>query len=44
MLLKKKYLKLVPGTMQTVTLKKEMLDQIPDGGRIEFKLLPGDAE
>lgn len=43
-LLKKKYLKLVPGTMQTVTLKKEMLEQIPDGGRIEFKLLPGDAE
>ncbi len=43
-LLKKKYLKLVPGTMQTVTIKKEMLDGLGDGSRIDFKLLPGDAE
>ncbi len=43
-LLKKKYLKLVPGTMQTVTIKKEMLDGLGDGSRIDFTLLPGDAE
>ena len=37
-LLKKKYLKLVPGTMQSVTLKKEMLERVPDGGTVRFEL------
>lgn len=43
-LIKKKYLKLAPGTMQTVTLKKEMLEGLADGSRIDFTLLPGDAD
>ena len=37
-LLKKKYLKLAPGTMQSVTLKKEMLERCTDGGSIKFGL------
>lgn len=38
LLYRKRYAKLIPGTMQTVTVTREMLDKVPSGGTIEFGL------
>ena len=39
LLFRKRYAKLIPGTMQSVTLTREMLDRVPDSYTIEFGLV-----